>query len=207
MTHRDCARAWEAMPWVLQHGASAEETERLASHLAECKSCCIEYEQQRRLCQAMQLPASVSVDANAGLKHLLDRLDTHNAETLLVPNRTRKGRWLTRALIAAVLVQAVGICILGIKLSKQPAAYHTLSQPTPIFSSTDAIRVVPDADIKMAEWNAVVRTFHLQVIAGPNDVGAYTVIAIDRLRSRATILQQLRATQGIRLAEPVAETP
>ena len=33
-THRDCARAWEAMPSVLQESASSEQNAWLMDHLA-----------------------------------------------------------------------------------------------------------------------------------------------------------------------------
>lgn len=209
-TRKDCARAWDAMPWVLQHHASAEQTEWLASHLAQCASCRAEYERQRYLQQAMQLPPDVTVEANAGLKRLLDRLDAHDsAETVAPPpTRMRAGGWLTRALVAAVLVQAVGIGILGMKLKQEESpAYRTLSQTPATAAPAGAIHVVPDAGMPLAEWNTAMRTLHLQVISGPNDVGAYTVASTAKGVATADILRQLRATRGIRMAEPVADTP
>ncbi len=211
-TRRDCARAWEAMPWVLQQSASAEQAAWLESHLAECASCRAEYAQQRRLQQAMQLPADVPVDAHAGLKHLLDRLDVHDAEALPAarpPLRARAGGWLMRGLVAAVLVQAVGIGILSVKLRQQEgaAAYRTLSQAPAAPVPAGAIHVVPDAGMKVADWNALVHALHLQVVGGPNDVGAYTVVPTGGATATEDALRRLRATQGIRMAEPVADAP
>ena len=211
-TRRDCARAWEAMPWVLQQSAPAEQARWLESHLAECASCRAEYAQQRRLQQAMQLPADVAVDAHAGLKRLLDRLDVHDAEPAAParpPVRMRAGGWLTRALVAAVLLQALGLGFLGMKVWREgtAATYRTYSQAPAAATPAGAIHVVPDAGMKVSDWNALAHALHLQVIGGPNDVGAYTVVPEGGTSARADVLRRLRATRGIRMAEPVADAP
>jgi hypothetical protein len=68
--------------------------------------------------------------------------------------------------------------------------------------------VVPDASMTLADWNALLHSLNLQVVGGPNDVGAYTVVPSGTpAPSAAPTLQKLRATRGIRLAEPVASVP
>lgn len=199
-----CARAWEAMPWVLQGTAAPQENEWLTQHLAQCDACRTEFEQQSRLRLALSLPAEVEFDPNAGLERLLARLD--HPEQVAASRPARASPWLTRALAAAVLVQAVGIGILGARLwSESPAAaYRTLSQESaPVVHG--AIHVVPDAGMKLADWDALLRSLDLQVVGGPNDVGAYTVVA--RGGSAQGSLQRLRAARGIRLAEPVDAHP
>ena len=204
---RDCARAWEAMPWVLQNSAPREQGEWLANHLASCESCRAEFTQQSRLQLAMSLPAELSVDANSGLKRLLARLDAPAPQE--APLRSRAGNWVTRALVAAVLIQALGLGALGVKLWSDDwtPAYRTLSQqPLPV--PPGAIHVVPDATMTVAHWDVLLRALQLQVVGGPNDVGAYTVVPKNSSTSTERhTLQQLRATRGIRLAEPVTATP
>lgn len=201
---KECSQAWELMPWVLQDSATEEQSERLLGHLARCESCSAEFAQQSRLRLAMSLPADVHVDAEAGLQHLLDRLDAPEPR---MSAHARSGNWLTWALAAAVLVQAIGIGALGTRLSTlgASATYRTLSDPVPA-AAPGAIRVVPDAHMSLADWDALLHTLHLKVVGGPNEVGAYTVApdgdAASAQSQRA--LQQLRATRGIRLAEPVA---
>ncbi|HEY9133217.1 MAG TPA: zf-HC2 domain-containing protein [Dyella sp.] len=203
-SNRDCARAWEAMPWVLQDSAPAEQGQWLHNHLAECPSCSEEFAQQSRLRLAMSLPTDIQLDPAVGLKRLYARLDNPQIEE--APRRVRAGGWLTRALVAAVLVQALGIGFLGLRLWSQDAGspYRTLSQDT-LPMPAGAIHVVPDETMKLADWNTLLRHLHLQVVGGPNDVGAYTVVPVGAAAPQA--LQQLRATRGIRLAEPVAATP
>jgi hypothetical protein len=207
---RDCARAWDAMPWVLQDSATQEQGEWLLDHLAHCESCRAEFAQQSRLRLAISLPSDLPVDANVGLKHLLDRLDAPEIQIAEEPalRRSRSGGWLTRALVAVVLIQALGIGALGVKLwsDGNGAPYRTLSdQPLPTVPG--AIHVVPDATMKLADWDALLRHLRLQVIGGPNDVGAYTVVPASTASTPQHALQQLRATRGIHLAEPVTTTP
>ncbi|GGA03190.1 zf-HC2 domain-containing protein [Dyella caseinilytica] len=202
----DCPRAWEAMPWVLQNSATQEQNDWLMKHLAHCEACRAEFAQQTRLRTAMSLPSDIPVDVEAGLQRLLGRLDTPTPEQQ--PLRTRTGGWLTRALVAAVLLQAIGIGAMGLKLglSNQSASYRTLSQE-PLQEAAGAIRVVPDASMTLADWNALLHSLQLQVVGGPNDVGAYTLAPTNATPLAQNTLQQLRASRGVRLAEPVSDTP
>lgn len=208
---RDCLRAWEAMPWVLQGSATPEQGEWLHAHLARCGACRAEYAQQSRLRQAMLLPPEIPVDANVGLGRLLARLDMPEPQHEPAPLRFggRSGTWLNRALVAVVLLQALGIGGLGVKLwsADNSPQYRTFSD-TPAPTAPGAIRVVPDAAMSVADWNALLHELQLKVVGGPNDVGAYTVApARPGSRPPSHALQQLRAARGIRLAEPVAATP
>lgn len=208
---RDCARAWEAMPWVLQGSAPQEQGESLMSHLVHCEACRTEFARQSRLQLALSLPSDIPLDANVGLKHLLGRLDA--PAPLEAPARSRTAGWLTRALVAAVLVQAIGLGALGMRLWSEDASprYRTLSESpvpgTPGSIAAGSIHVVPDAGMKLADWDALLHALGLQVVAGPNEVGAYTVVPRGPNSTRLHVLQQLRATRGIRLAEPVTTTP
>lgn len=203
-TDRDCSRAWEAMPWVLQDSAPQEQSAWLTEHLAQCEACREEFAQQSQLRLALALPTDVQLDPEAGLKRLLNRIDDEAQETA---THVRTGTWFTRALVAAVLVQALGIGVLGVKLWSEDAAqpYRTLSNPAQT-AMPGAIHVVPDANMKLADWNGLLHSLQLQVIGGPNDVGAYTVVPAHAASTQDT-LQQLRAMHGIRLAEPATASP
>ncbi|MGH8214229.1 MAG: zf-HC2 domain-containing protein [Rhodanobacteraceae bacterium] len=202
---KDCTRAWEVMPWVLQATAPQEQAEWLMHHLAQCEACSTEFAQQSRLRSALALPADVPVDVDTGLKHLLERIDAPESATL--PARLRSGHWVTRALAVAVLVQAIGIGVLGLRLwSDQAPQYRTLSQPA-LSEPAGAIRVAPMASMTLANWNQLLHDFGLRVVDGPNAVGAYTVVPKGSPAAPAQLLQELRASRSIRLAEPVNDTP
>lgn len=201
----ECPRAWELMPWVLQHSASKDQAAWLENHLAGCASCRAEFAQQSRLRLALSLPADLPIDAEAGLQRLLTRLDASDPQK--VPRQPRSRAWLVRALAAAVFVQAIGLGVLGIKLAAiGNPPYRTLSE-TPPPAPPGAIRVVPDAAMTLADWNALLHALHLQVVDGPNSVGAYTVLPADAAATTGQLLPKLRAAHGIRLAEPINATP
>ena len=201
----DCARAWEAMPWVLQDSAPAAQKDWLMTHLAQCEACSAEFAQQTRLRVAMSLPSDVPLDVDSGMARLLTRLETLDADAIAPP--ARRANWVFKALAAAVLIQALGIGVLGTRLlsDRSSAPYRTLSTPAPA-AVAGAIRVVPDPDMKLADWNKLLHSLDLKIISGPNAVGAYTVAPAGSTGS-AQSLQQLRASAGIRLAEPVDNTP
>ncbi|MET3651301.1 zf-HC2 domain-containing protein [Dyella japonica] len=204
-TDRDCAQAWEAMPWVLQDSASQEQSAWLTEHLARCEACRDEFAQQSQLRLALALPTDIQLDPEAGLKRLLGRIDAAEAEE--THTHVRTGTWFTRALVAAVLIQALGIGVLGVKLSSESAAqpYRTLSDPSQA-AMPGAIHVVPDANMKLADWNSLLHSLQLQVVGGPNDVGAYTVVPV-HAAATPDALQQLRTMRSIRLAEPATTSP
>lgn len=202
---KDCTRAWDIMPWVLQATAPREQGEWLMHHLAQCEACSTEFAQQSRLRSALALPVDIPVDVDTGLQHLLERLDAPEPETL--PARLRPGNRLTRALAVAVLVQAIGIGALGLRLwSDQAPQYRTLSQPT-LSEPAGAIRVAPTASMTLADWNQLLHSIGLRVVDGPNAVGAYTVVPKESPAKSALLLQELRASRSIRFAEPVDDTP
>lgn len=206
---KECLHAWELMPWVLQGSASDEQSRWLEAHLEQCESCRAEYAQQIRLKQALALPPGIELDAEAGLKRLLGRLDAPEVQEAPAP-RLRAGRWVVRALAAAVLVQAIGIGVLSVKLgaggSQPAAAYRTLGDASAPVAPAGSIHVVPDTGMSLADWDALLRSLGLRVVDGPNDVGAYTVVPADAHATTRQALLQLRASHRIRMAEP-ASTP
>ena len=208
---KECSHAWELMPAVLLDSASEEENTWLIAHVAKCASCSAEFAQQNRLRQALALPSEVKRDANAGLLRLLGRLDApeqHAAPAAPVPAARRSGNWTVRALAAAALVQAIGLGVMGVKLAAPAPShdYRTLSSATALPVPQGAIRVVPDARMTVADWDSLLHAQQLQVVGGPNEMGAYTVVPVapqPPAQPQHTV-QQLRANPRIRLAEIVS---
>ena len=198
---QDCARAWELMPWVLQATAPQEQGAWLMQHLARCESCSAEYARQSRLRCALSLPADVPVDAEAGLKRLLERIDAPEREA--PPSRRWSDNCLAMVLTAAVLAQAIGIGVLGVRSwTNQAPPYRTLSRPAAL-EPAGAMRVVPAPSMSLSDWDRLLNDFGLRVVDGPNAVGAYTVVPKGSPAESARLLKELRASRSIRLAEPV----
>ncbi|WDM69132.1 MULTISPECIES: zf-HC2 domain-containing protein [Xanthomonas] len=204
---KECSHAWELMPAVLLDNATEEASSWLIAHVAKCASCSAEFAQQSRLRQALALPSAVAVDADAGLQRLLGRLDTVERPMAAAPLARRSGSWTVRALAAAALVQAIGLGVMGVKLAAPAPSqdYRTLSSAAAVPVAQGTIRVVPDASMTLADWDRLLQAQHLQVVGGPNAMGAYTVVpAAPQPMQPQQTLQQLRANPGIRLAEIVS---
>lgn len=205
--NKDCVLAWEAMPDALQDGLTPQQREWLDAHLAGCDACRVQFAQQQRLQRAMSLPTGIPFDVDDGLQRLLARID--NPDIAATPDPVRPSGWMGRALVAAVLLQAIGLGVMGTKLwsLEQPVpAYRTLGDaaaPAPAGS----IRLVPDPGMTVADWDALLQANGLRVSAGPNDVGGYTVVPLADVAGREALVQRLRSAPGIRLAEPVAGAP
>ena len=199
----DCMRAWESMPAVLQERASPHQGEWLKSHVAVCSSCREAFEQQGRLCLALSLPTDLPLDAQRGLRRLVERIDAAAREAVPTPLPSRAG-WLQHGLLAAVIIQAVGLSVVAAKLwiLEQAPAYRTLSEE-PVTAPAGTIRVVPDAAMALTDWNALLHVLRLRVVGGPDAAGAYIVAPMNSAASTAHLLQQLRATHGVRLAEAI----
>jgi hypothetical protein len=199
----DCMRAWEVMPAVLQERAPQEQGNWLNRHVAVCDSCRETFAQQSRLQLTLSLPTDLRLDANAGLSRLLERIDACAREAIPAQRPSRAG-WLQHGLLAALVLQAVGMSVVAARLwlVDRTPAYRTLSEE-PIPAPAGTIRVVPDAAMPLTDWNALLRVLHLRVVGGPDAAGAYTVAPMNSTVTTGHILQQLRATRGVRLAEAV----
>lgn len=199
----DCMRAWESMPAVLQQRASPQQGEWLTKHVAVCGSCRDAFEQQGRLRLALSLPTHLPLDAQVGLRRLLDRIDAAEREAIPTPLPARAG-WWQQGLLAALIIQAVGLSVVAAKLwIIDPApAYRTLSEE-PVAAPAGTIRVVPDAAMALTDWNALLHVLHLRVVGGPDAAGAYIVAPMNSTAATPHLVQQLRATHGVRLAEPI----
>lgn len=202
-----CVLAWEAMPDALHGDLAPQQRAWLDAHLAACAACRGQFAQQQRLQHAMSLSADLPLDVDAGLQRLFARID--NPDLAATRDPSRPSAWMGRALVAAVLLQAIGLGVMGMKLwsLEQPVpAYRTLSDAPPP-APAGAIRLVPDPAMRVADWDALLQANGLRVSAGPNDVGGYTVVPLTEVAGREALVQRLRAAPGIRLAEPVAGTP
>ena len=128
---------------------------------------------------------------------------------LAIPSFRSEPRW-TRWLVAAVLVQAVGLATLaGLLLERQrDAAYQTFSSPAP---ATATVRLVPAASLPVGQLQTLLADNGLLIVASSPDG---RVLSLARLPAHAqtavpvaALLARLRALPGVVLAEPVQPPP
>lgn len=210
-------RAWETLPWVANGRATPEQAQLVAEHLAQCADCRAELAWQQHLHAALaedgasrQAEAgNPDAETEASLQRLLARLD--DLPEHLPPAPPGRVSRLTWALAAAVVLQAAGLGVMSLQLGSGPVAdgeFRTLSEPA-AGTTVATLRVLPDAGLRLADWQALLQAHGLQVVGGPNAAGAYALAPAPGAAARppAQVLARLRGTPGIRLAEPIGGMP
>jgi hypothetical protein len=216
-------QAWDLIPWIVNGSAPESERRAVQAHLESCPDCRQELEFQRQLLAAMAQQSTAEIDVRDSWQRLRSRLDT--AARPEAPART--GRHRSRGagkagmpwLIAAMVVQAIGLGALGAAWWSRPTApasmpagaaavYLTLSAPEAAVQAA-TIRVVFAPDITIAQVQAMLAAARLQVRAGPSDVGVWTLGPAGDSNRAATeaALRELRASSEVRFAETLAGAP
>jgi hypothetical protein len=216
-------QAWDLIPWIVN--GSAPESERLVvqAHLDACADCRQELEFQRQLQAAMAVPSTLEIDVRDSWQRLRSRLEAAarpEAATRSAHRRAHAGAkaWMPW-LVAAMVVQAIGLGALGAAWWSRPTApvsipagaanaYRTLSAPEASLQPA-TIRVVFAPDVTIAQMQVMLAAARLQVRAGPSEVGAWTLGPAGDSGQAATeaVLRELRAQSEVRFAEAVAGAP
>lgn len=211
-------RAWDAIPWVVAGAASADEQHLVQDHLPHCDECRAELALQQRVRDglAASLPrAEPDVEpAWQRMQALLDQTDATPAAPVVPGGSARPdgdaGRW-TRWLVAAVLVQAVGLGALGLawvdrgRGDATAGDYRTLSQAGHARQAT-ALRLVPAPAMDFGALRGLLESTGLVVVEFSPDGRSLGLAAADgNPRTAALALPVLRATPGVLMAELIAE--
>lgn len=205
LSHR---RIWELIPWVVNGSADAAERAAVEEHLRDCADCRDEYAFQSRLHAgiAAETTNAGEDDAQAGLRRLLARIDA-GARPEMPRSEPRRFRPGGRALVAAVVVQAIGLALFAALLlqrERTDARYETLTR-APERTAAAAIRLVPAPALTLAELQAMLAAEKLHVVES-NAGGSIYGLAFDTAvppEAVAAALERLRANRGVLLAEPV----
>jgi hypothetical protein len=216
-------QAWDLIPWIVNDSAPESERQAVQAHLESCADCRQELEFQRQLQRAMAQRTAPDIDARDSWQRLRSRLDPAASPAAAVRGTRRHSSRAAKGgmswLIAAMVVQAIGLGALGAAWWSRPSAsgsvpagyaavYRTLSAPEAVVPAA-TIRVVFAPDLTMAQLQAVLAATRLQVRAGPNEVGVWTLGPAGDSNRVATdaALRELRASSQVRFAEALAGAP
>ena len=192
-------QAWDLIPWVLNGTASEAEQALVHAHLQGCADCRAAYEFEQRLQRGMALDGGPPVmDAERGLRRFWADVPAAN-----VPAAPR--RPLQRWLVAALLVQAVGLAGLGTLLGLRSGGddYQVLSRPEAL-PATASIRIAPAPGLQVGELRALLARSDLQIVQASSDASQLALALAPGARfDRAQAIVLLRAEPGILLAEPI----
>ncbi|AVS78099.1 hypothetical protein C8234_08480 [Paracidovorax avenae] len=208
----------ELLPWIVNGTATAEQRAAAAGHLAACADCQAELALQERIQSSLQLqPATALPDTEEGLQRLMQRIDLDALCDQPAPQASqpapqqRRHGWSTYALAAVAVLQTAALALVGWRTADQdPAQYRMFSSPQATAGTggeaQGTIRAVPEERLTLAAWNAALVGSGLQVVAGPNAMGAYMLAPLPGT-SGTQALAQLRAMPGMRLVEPAGDAP
>ncbi len=222
---RDHREVWDLIPWVVNGTASDEQRQRVEAHARLCDDCGRELKFQQSLQSAFADAPAPQLDAEASLRKIQAQLDDgapvevrHDAGTPMGVRRRRgrAGLWRfrARALLAAVIIEALALAALGnawwLQMRSRPTGgeYQVLSVGAAAPAAA-TIRVVLSPGTTAAELQALLLNANLQIVAGPSEAGVYSLgpRAVDDPAARRTALALLRSNPQVRFAEPVSNSP
>jgi anti-sigma factor RsiW len=207
-------RTWDAIPWVVNGSATEDQRRVVEAHVPDCADCRDELARQRELQAAMTSEqATTLTNADAGLKRLFQRIDDAEADAAVAsasaptPRQERRGsaRWLVYGLTMAVVVEAIGISVLGMGLLYRASDYQTLSMPAVAAGAQATIRIVPTPGLRADELQRLLQGLNLQVVSGPNAVGAYGLASLAPAAQLDKQIDALRSAPGLQLVEPIVQ--
>lgn len=202
LTHRE---TWELIPWVVNGTATPTDRQNVERHLRDCADCRDEYALQMQFHAGMNAGADVERDAHPSLRRLLSRIDMPETEGLDDARPSARARW-PQWLAAAVVVQAVGLTLLGGALFQRSgtpdADYRTLTNATS--ASAASIRLVPSPQLSLAELTQLLSEHQLHIVETNADNTILGVVPTHDAADIDAIIAQLRRQPGVLLAEPTA---
>jgi len=180
-------RAAELLPWLVNGTLPAEERTRLERHVQSCLPCRAALRTEQRLAQLVRRQPTVPLSADEGFERLRERMAAPAPRT-----PARVAPWLLAT--AAALALAAW---LAVDVARPPSPEFTTL--TAAAAGGTRIDLVFAEDAAESDVRAVVRELGGTIVAGPNQVGRYTV-ALERPGELDALLARLQRDPRVRLA-------
>jgi hypothetical protein len=214
------SEAARLLPWYVTGRLAVSDRVRVAGHLVHCAVCRDDLREQQTLRARLKAEGSVELAPQAGLAATLARIDELGRELgadpaqpavqlrRVTPPLQRRMR-ITQWLAAAVIVQAIGLALVGRALLLKPAVapgagYQTLANSGPQVGAA-RIRAVFAKSMTIEALRTVLRAQHLVIVAGPSEAGVFTLAFETGGGTTRSALQALRADPQLQFAEPVTD--
>ena len=220
------AEAWALLPWLANGRIGLPDREWVEAHVQSCAECRSELASQRELATRMSQAGAVASPAEAeeeqqSFDKLWARVEASEAaslqgsgsESILSGGRSS---WTVRWLAAAVVVQAIGLGILGtaaLRGGTQPSAANANGDYTTVATAERAriapsLRIVFAPDASVGTINTLLAHQGLTIVEGPGKAGNYTaVLSVDAVASGATaeaVAAVISKDPNVDFAQPVA---
>jgi hypothetical protein len=215
------AEAWALLPWLATGRIASEEREWVEAHVGGCAECRAELGAQRRIAQSMatnEAPPlqSATSDEQKSFNKLWARIEASegalesapSASGTTEPLRARSSRTV-RWLAAAVVVQAIGLGVLGVAAlrTSSETEIRTVADPVDPLKAP-AVRLVFAPAASMQTVNTMLAHQGLQLVEGPGLQGNFTAIlskeTVASGASAESVASVMKKDPNVWLAEPVA---
>lgn len=212
------SEAARLLPWFVSGRLDPVERARVDEHLATCPICRADRDAQAELRELMRSDDRVEHSPQPALEKLMSRIDEmdreiESGEAPDVPAPSRGAMPAPRWLVSALVVQTVGLGVLGAALWKHSGSeasvgqYRTLASTAEVAMSSPQLRVVFAPATTVAEIAELLRPMHGTVASGPSEAGAYAIAVPDDyagLRELDGQIERLRADRRVLFVEPIA---
>jgi hypothetical protein len=214
------AEAWAMLPWLANGRLAPEEREWVEAHVGACAECRAELGAQRQVTQVMPSApmsgvATPADEEQKSFNKLWARIEASESLSESAPpaavaqaaggTRPRTIRWLA----AAVVVQAMGLGVLGIGAfgNDGKPTFETRSLPANPLESP-AVRLVFAPEASMETVNTLLLHQGLQLVEGPGLQGNFTaILSAETVASGASaesVAAVMKKDPNVSFAEPVA---
>jgi len=216
------AEAWALLPWLANGRIAAEDREWVEAHVQGCAECRAELASQRLVASQVtrdvaSSPPTSATEEQQSFNKLWARIEagesaskaaTPGTGTVMPMARTsRTVRWLA----AAVVVQALGLGVLGLALRNgQPAEapFTTVTKVEPRLAAP-SVRLVFAPDASIGTVNTLLAHQGLSIVSGPGSAGNYTaVLSTDAVASGASaesVAAVMARDPNVTFAQPIAK--
>jgi hypothetical protein len=215
------AEAWALLPWLANGRIAAEDREWVEAHVQGCAECRAELAAQRLVSSqvardvASSTPTAASEEQQSFNK-LWARIEAAEsasgtatgtvAAAAPVARTSRTVRWLA----AAVVVQALGLAVLGLALrngSPVEASFRTVARVEPRLNAP-SVRLVFAPGASIATVNTLLTHQGLSIVSGPGNSGNYTAeLSSDAVASGASaesVAAVMARDPNVTFAQPIA---
>jgi hypothetical protein len=216
------AEAWALLPWLANGRIASEDREWVEAHLQGCEECRAELATQRLVASHVTQhetasPSSPASDEQRSFNKLWARIEA--AESVSVPISATGGATLpvrrasrtVRWLAAAVVVQAIGLGVLGLALrdgsGDSTDRFKTVTTEDARVNAP-AVRIVFAPETSIGRINTLLTHQGLTLVGGPGKEGNFTAeLSADAVASGASaesVASVISKDPNVTFAQPIA---
>jgi len=210
------AEAWALLPWLANGRIAAEDREWVEAHVQGCAECRAELASQRLVASQVtrdvaSAAPTAATEEQQSFNKLWARIEAAEAASKSasgtpgaaapVARISRTVRWL----VAAVVVQALGLGVLGLALTEPK--FKTVAEDMPRLNAP-AVRLVFSSGASIATVNTLLTHQGLSIVSGPGSSGNYTAeLSSDAVASGASadsVAAVMARDPNVTFAQPIA---